>query len=340
MKFSKILLAMLMLILGGLTRPAPALIISPFLPEASGAPSSEDLIPRIELLIGPARNQGGTELCVGNTIADVVSFHAGIRVSSFSAAVRNLQLRKGVDAWLLNPATVIASQNSNKSPFMIALASSSLHSSLISSFCPDDQPHSSLRYRDSDLDGLYQAHKTFRSYIGPEAPADIIQDIELKLRLVAPGLNVSDFLSQLSPYKTLYESLGEWFDRQCDIKIDPAGSVRVIGGEFFRVPPDEIVANIEKALRSGSLALVHYDAGVLKGRAAEWVQSYIGFHVSSIVAMKIEGDKKQFLLRNSWGNRCEIYSPDIELRCKRGHIWLTEDEVKSYVTSVSYLEFH
>ena len=83
--------------------------------------------------------------------------------------------------------------------------------------------------------------------------------------------------------------------------------------------------------------MVHYDPNVLDAVNPSIWQTVIGFHVSVIVARaEIEG-VKQYLLRNSWGSACSLYADSVAIRCDRGHIWLTEAEVRKYVTSAVYL---
>lgn len=311
--------------------PASAHILSPF----GGGATGPGLVDAVIRRLGPARHQVDTPLCFAHAAADVATFHTGRRVSAFSVAVRNFQHRGGLDYVFFNPGGVIAGGAGGVSRYMLGLGSSALDSLLKGSLCAEDQPASDLTYRDENLRRLWDLYQNYyRPYIGPTEPTALYSGMRAEVLRIMPSLPAAEFPARVPAPKPLDLALGDWFDTACDIRM-PAGKLKVRGSELAALGADGVVAALERALAGGEIAVIHYDAGVLHAEDPSFWQTVIGFHVSSIVARVETGGAKHFLLRNSWGARCDFYAPDIAARCDRGHIWLTEDEVRRYVTTVA-----
>lgn len=313
-------------------------LVTPFTSENVTSPS--EVVDAVIRKIGPVRNQTNTQICFGHAVADIATFHAGQRVSAFSVAVRNFQFRRaGLDTALFNPGGGLAAQLSPNSRYMLGLASSTLESSLKASLCLDDQPPSNLSYRDANLKQLWDVyHRQFRSYIGPTEPTHLYQPMQAQLARIVPSLNSGDFIQRLSRYKPLDHALGEWFDRACHVQVEASSKLRVVGGETNLPSPDQVVQMLNRALESGEPAAIHYDSRVLDAENPSLWESQIGFHVSTIVARADMSGTRYYLLRNVWGPNCGEYAQQVANRCDRGHIWLTEAEVRRYVTSVAYYQ--
>ena len=58
--------------------------------------------------------------------------------------------------------------------------------------------------------------------------------------------------------------------------------------------------------------------------------------LSSLVAKAQVDGANLYLLRNSFGSECNEYTESINNRCDCGHFWLTEIEIRKYVTTVAY----
>jgi hypothetical protein len=297
---------------------------------SGGSPT--EVVDAVIAKLGPVRSQGNTQLCFAHAAADVATFYTGRRVSAFSVAVRNFQKREGFDYALFNPLGSIAGKTTQASKYMLGLASSVLTTSLGSTLCPDDQENRPT-YRDGDLKSLWESYDRFRVYIGPKKPVELYERIAAGLSQVMPSLDSSTF----SPnrYRTLDQALGEWFDQRCRLQLP---EMKVTGVRTGAAGADSILKAINDALASGTIAMIHYDPAVLDSIDPSVFQFLVGFHVSTIVAKaRIEGET-HYLLRNSWSEACHYYSKDISRRCDRGHIWLTENEVRKYVTSVAYYQ--
>lgn len=297
------------------------------------ADSADNIVNAVIEKLGPVRSQGNTQLCFAHAAADIATFHTGRRISAFSVAVRNFQKRKGFDYALFNPVGSIAGKASGASKYMMGLAGSTLKTTLGSTLCADDQISYST-YRDQQLKSLWDSYDRFRAYIGPRKPVELFQQIEQEVSIVMPGLDARTF----SPnrYRTLDQALGEWFDRQCDIKIP--GRLSVVSVDTGASGADKLLAALNQALSQGEIAMIHYDPAVLDSIDPSIWQFLVGFHVSTIVAKAEIDGSPHYLLRNSWSEACHFYSEDIAGRCDRGHIWLTEPEIRRYVTSVAYYQ--
>ena len=300
---------------------------------ASSSPT--EIVDAVIQRLGPARNQQDTQLCFAHAVADAVTWHTGERVSAFSVAIRNFQQRRGLDAIFFQPSGVIASQTTSASRFMMGLASSALSSSLQATLCPEDQPAGNLTYRDQHLKEFWDVyHGKYRPYFGPTAPTHLYAEMESSLRKIAPGLNAEDFPKHLSRYQPTDEALGRWLDRQCSIRIQE--KLSVVGSEAQLRSADTILQSLNRSLDRGEPAVVHYDPNVLFATTGYFWEKVIGFHVSLIAARADVGGETRYLLRNSWGGRCDYYASPIRERCDRGHIWLTEKEIREAVTSVAH----
>lgn len=295
------------------------------------ADSADQIVNAVIETLGPVRSQGNTQLCFAHAAADIATFHTGRRVSAFSVAVRNFQKRKGFDYSLFNPLGSIAGKASGSSKYMLGLAASSLKTTLGSSLCADDQVNYST-YRDQQLKSLWDSYDRFRAYMGPKKPTELFRKIEQAVAQVMPGLNSSSFTP--NRYRSLDMALGEWFDKECDIKM-PAG-LSVVSVDTGLSGADKLLAALDQALGQGEIAMVHYDPAVLDSIDPSIWQFLVGFHVSTIVAKADINGEPHYLLRNSWSEACHYYSDAISSRCDRGHIWLTEAEIRKYVTSVAY----
>lgn len=297
------------------------------------AASADQIVDAVIEKLGPPRTQGNTQLCFAHAAADIATFHTGRRVSAFSVAVRNFQKRKGFDYALFNPVGSIAGKASGASKYMLGLAASTLTTTLDSTLCADDQM-GYRTYRDQQLKSLWDTYNRFRAYIGPKKPTELFQQIEREVSQVMPGLDARSFTP--NRYRTLDQALGEWFDRQCDIKIP--GNRKVVSVDTGAAGADRLLAALNQALDQGEIAMIHYDPAVLDSIDPSIWQFLVGFHVSTIVAKAEFNGEPRYLLRNSWSDACHYYSDEISVRCDRGHIWLTEAEIRKYVTSVAYYQ--
>lgn len=286
--------------------------------------------------LGWPRNQLDTNLCFANATADALAYYSGKKVSAFSVAIRNFQIRKGLDYIFFSPAAALAQQFTDDSRFMIGLASSAMKSSMRYTLCPDDQRGMST-YKDIDLKRLWDVYDKYRAYYGPTAPTHLYDQLKELLEKIAPSLDAHAFIDKLSPFKPLDHALGDWMDTQCDVRIDELNGYSVQGNEFSLFKSRTVLEKLDFALENNQIAVVHYDTKVFSGETPRLRQAYIGFHVSTIVARMRSGNESFYLLRNTWGGSCgDDFSDSISRRCTRGHVWLSADEVSRYVTSVAY----
>jgi len=277
--------------------------------------------------LGPARDQEDTKLCFAHAAADVATYHAGQRVSAFSVALRFFQNVSGAFA-------VVTGVKSGGGRYSTGgYDQVTLRTSLKDSLCPEDQPTDNLYYRDQDLKELWNIYESkYRTYYGSQEPVELYAPIQKNLAKIAPYLDSADFIKHLSRYKHLDDALGEWFDRQCSIKVQKNGALQVVA------KITGFVKALDSALAAKEIALLRYNVDVLEVNNPPFLARVLPYdgHVSAIIGEARIAGVNYFLLRNSWGSSCGFYASKIASRCVRGHIWLTEDEISKYGFGVSY----
>lgn len=308
-------------------------VVSPF--STSSSPSPTQIVGSVIERLGPVRDQGDSDVCFGSAGADIATFQSGERVSDFSVTVRNFQMRKGWDYLFFNPIGMISSNAGAGSRYRIGLASTTLDAIRQTTLCADDQVNG-YTYFDADLKQFWDLYQNqYRPYYGATAPMELYDQIRKSLHRIVPSLDAEDFMSHISRFAPLDFALGEWFDRNCRIHLPSA--LRVVGGEPLLHNPDQVMADLDSALISGQPAMIHYSPTLLDGRKPALFDGVIGSHVSVVVAKAEIQGVLHYLVRNSWGPSCQNYSAEIAGRCDRGHLWITESEMRRYITSVSYL---
>lgn len=269
-------------------------------------------------LLGPARNQGEVGFCLGFTLADAITYLTGKRPSAFSVVVRGFQNIGGVDAFRAGLSN--STGRYSNGAYFLPTAKAILRSSI----CAEDQKPQRLSYSDDDLKQLWSIYENkYRPYFGPQAPVELYSRLQGHLSRIAPGLSSSNFIQQINRAKPLDTALGEWFDRQCRIKMP--GGVQLVEG----LPAT--TRSVDEALEAGSMALIGYNNSfIMNGRG--------GGHASSIVGSATIEGAKYYLLRNSYGEECVAYPDLIEARCREGHLWVTEQELASSLRLVYYFK--
>jgi hypothetical protein len=98
-----------------------------------------------------------------------------------------------------------------------------------------------------------------------------------------------------------------------------------------------IFKRINSQLDLGRIVGVDYDSRVLKDAQNQSIK-ISSLHTSSIIGRRWDpkANTCQYLIRNSWGEKCERY--DTRLECQEGNIWLNESMVFKNMTSIVYLK--
>lgn len=268
--------------------------------------------------LGPARDQGRVSNCFANAAADLIGHQVGRRVSAFSVLVRGVYEGEQRGFWQL-----VKRWKENKSPFtngewLIDGMSGSLRGTL----CSEDQPNGAQKYTDGDLSQFWENYENgLRVYYGPTPPMKYINPLLALLKKFAPSLNGQDFIDNSKPSENGITALMSWQERNCNLRAN--SSLKIYGQGVD--PIETINAGLKKKVPVGFA----YRVGFLLNQGD-------GSHASVIVAsMRVKG-ATQYLLRNSWGpGSCKHYNPSHSARCKEGHIWVYESDLKSS-TNVAY----
>lgn len=274
--------------------------------------------------LGPARNQKDTPTCFAHAVADIATYLTGQPVSAFSVAIRSFQKISGLFA-------AIKGLTTSKDRYSYGgLTENTLAAIQKGTLCRDDQSRDNLTYNASDLRGVYQTYQNeFRPYVGPQRPEQIINRIQNHVSRLAPSLNANDFVKHMSSFKHIDDALGEWFDRNCNIRVP---SFRIMRERESK----SIARALEVALDNHSIALISWDTTPFLKNQSEGGGP--NGHLSEILALaEIEG-KKHFLVRNSWGSSCGPYSASIQKNCKAGHFWVSEGEIVPNITAVHFVK--
>lgn len=271
--------------------------------------------------LGPARDQGSVSNCFANAAADLIGHQMGRRVSAFSVLVRSVYEGEQRGFWQL-----VKRWKDNKSPFtngewLIDGMSGSLKGTL----CQEDQPNGVQKYTDGDLSQFWENYENgLRVYYGPTPPMKYINPLLALLKKFAPSLNGKDFIDNWKPSENGITALMSWQERNCNLR---ANSSLKISGQG-KSPIETINAGLKKKAPVGFA----YRVGFLLNQGD-------GSHASVIVAsMRVKG-AMQYLLRNSWGpGSCKHYNPSHSSRCKEGHIWVYESDLKNSTAAAYYYE--
>jgi hypothetical protein len=281
--------------------------------------------------LGPTRDQNQTGLCVSHAVADAMTKKYGVQVGALSVAFRYYEKREGAFHFLMAPFTTGGPQT-----YQAGLASKALRIAANSTLCLKKSER--INTKEVEIRRFLKKHKRFRSLIQPNKPVKEINDVVLEASMLFPGLNSSHFEEQLSVFSPLPMTMGKWIDKDCTLSAMTNQNIEVIGDELDGQSKDEVISMIDEALENGSIPLIHYSANFLLGKVDYFWRKIIGTHVSSIAGRKIEKGEKFYLLRNSWGGSCQYYSPKYQLACERGHIWISESDLRKATTTATYLK--
>jgi hypothetical protein len=112
---------------------------------------------------------------------------------------------------------------------------------------------------------------------------------------------------------------------------------RLKKGEFSRDQASgKLFDTLDFALEHGRVAAIGYSAYTIMKR--EEGEDTHGDHSSIIAGRKMINGKCQYLIRNTWGQDCDLYYKKFQGRCEQGNIWITKEELKESLYSVTYMK--
>lgn len=280
-------------------------------------------------VLGPARDQGRTNICFAHAVADALTVKTGQHVGAFSVAMRYFERRRNLEYLLMTPIFNMIPRN-----IQAGMASETLRSVVEKKIC-----HRSKEFRDGTVHQerfgeLMNAHRSFRATISPYRPTEKIERLKDFGDLLMPGLDSNILEEVLDPFLSLEKTYGAWFDRECQIQVN---DYEIVGSELGFQSREERLAMINDALDAGAIPIVHYNFQFLYGENPPLIGRIVGLHVNTIIDRRETQDgKKEYLLRNTWCETCR-FDQQYSMKCDRGHIWISEEDIKEEVTSVTYI---
>lgn len=288
---------------------------------------------------GVVRGSGGAEWCWANVTADLIGYTQGVkppsRISAVDVAVSNLTISPemieetikklssaGMESnripWYQGQTT--AQQDSLKSlPInkITAVPSTALLSyQSRKGYCLESQLKidysSSSSYIAKYVQSVREKVKPQLEEDCKNGKSDAIKDVqifnfELNQRILAQI--ESDMDKECNPRTEMKPMLPAGIDLNSDPKKRSATDFIKLG------------------LNNGLPMAIGFDSALLSGKPYSKMQNHVGIITESRFNSNI--NQCEYLLRDSNGPDCSIYSKKIQRTCKDGHIWLSADEVNN-----------
>ncbi|WP_413943657.1 hypothetical protein [Bdellovibrio sp. HCB-162] len=99
----------------------------------------------------------------------------------------------------------------------------------------------------------------------------------------------------------------------------------------------KLFATIDSALENGRVSAIGYNAYSIMP-PDEGGDNRHADHSSVIAARRMIKGQCHYLIRNTWGSDCSTYYPKFRNRCEQGNIWITKEELKESLYSVTYMK--
>lgn len=101
----------------------------------------------------------------------------------------------------------------------------------------------------------------------------------------------------------------------------------------------KILNTISERLEAGELVGLDYDSRVYQEPSRRGF-SFAELHTSSIVGRRWNSNKNtcEFLIRNSYGERCDNPRYHSSLDCEAGNVWFTEEAIYKNMTSIVFMK--
>jgi hypothetical protein len=100
----------------------------------------------------------------------------------------------------------------------------------------------------------------------------------------------------------------------------------------------KIFSRISEQLETGRLVGLDYDSRILENRHSRGFKIN-ELHTSSIVGRRWNPEVKscEYLIRDSYGTKCEYNNYDPSYDCESGNVWLSESQIYTSMTSIVYM---
>lgn len=281
--------------------------------------------------LGPARKQGNMGWCYANSAADLLSYE-------YKDELKNQPISAVYTALTYNQSSF---QNSLFEGGFVFWA---LKKSINEGLCPMDIEDSVLNegYKLKLKEKLnylnrWKLHydkqngKNLSSFFQQISKTNSIlnQIPEHELKDIFENSNQKDFLKNLA-------------DRLCQnrkIEVSYKHKIKTLS-TYFLDSSEKMVLRINDQLEKNNIiALAYYATFFDSWEKAKSVDR----HMSVIVGRRpsIIRGQCEYLIRNSWGERCDTYKNkglNPTKNCEKGHIWIPELVLKRYMYGVTYFD--
>ncbi len=91
------------------------------------------------------------------------------------------------------------------------------------------------------------------------------------------------------------------------------------------------LAAIDATLRSGNPVGISWNPGKVMNTGG-------GKHASSVIARRWNNGKCEYKIRNSWGQTCEAYLPEIDCNRSEGAFWVNDETFHQMVSGITFIK--
>lgn len=291
--------------------------------------------------MGPVRSQGDVGWCYANAAADLLSYRyreelKGKQVSAISVALEYNANLFFMDAWGEGGSSALA--------VLTYLKSTSRHNSLCLQTADDLVMSRGLK---ASLGEKLEAFKKLKILFD-----DYVKDRSRLQPFVEHWqmLRQSDSVLFTIPKERLFQILAKsdkdsypmmikaelCKNRSVTVDSDDVG----VGGTSHWLPfvsQNDVIDTINRQLNKRNILGVSYYASILN--SAETPTKRGSEHASVLIGRRWNKDayRCEYLIRNSWGPRCNGYN-NKNIQCESGNFWISETDLKRTLFSVTYLE--
>ncbi len=120
--------------------------------------------------------------------------------------------------------------------------------------------------------------------------------------------------------------------QQANCKEDLIKANIVMRGSLYS--EDKVTLDIDRNLEKNNPVSINYNANFLLADDSSFAS-----HYSSIVGRRFNLDSNscQYLIRNSWGESCEVYPEPYRTNCEKGNIWVDKKLLQEKIINVQFI---
>lgn len=259
-------------------------------------------------VLGAARDQGQSGRCASTSVADLMSYHLGIRISG-------LAIHMAIHRF--NPNPIVARSGTAEAAAEIALSGYMCLESEI-------QTSENVFKQFTVLNTAVLAMRRQMAKTNQCTPAGV-----KAVQSLFPKLSLEEII-KITRYSRDEDFFNNLASASC--KTRPQFKRRPI----VRRRPSTI-ANIDAQLDAKKPMVLGYSSTVLHDPDPNYNGTDRSGHGSLLVGRRFNPATRQceYLIRNSWGPGCKSYAPNA---CEAGHVWIRRDALMRRSSEITYLD--